>query len=172
MHPDSPIITREESESVSCNEKGVLTSLRDHQTFTASPVVTQVEPQVSYRNWRKPTRFHLHCKMMPDSPALPPEQFRVTHQTRRETWLPLWNSREFPEPSQVQRNPEVTATTRKRYVYRNHLEMKSDLWLRIKRNVNFPQAPQEQASLSYRYGRGTLSILAQVIWTLRCPDSK
>ena len=96
MHPNSPATTREESRSVSANEKGGLTSLRDHQRFTAIPVVTPVEPRVSYCNLRKPRRFHLQGKMMPNSPALPPEQFHVPHQTWREASLPLWNYRESP----------------------------------------------------------------------------
>ena len=80
----SPVETREESQSVSGNEKGGLTSLRNHQKFTAIRVVTQVEPRVSYHNLRKPTRFHLQGKMMAGSPALPPEHFRVPHQTQKE----------------------------------------------------------------------------------------
>ena len=93
MHPDSSTTTREESKSVSGNEKGGLTSLREHQRFTTIPIVIQVEPRVSYCNLRKPTRFHLQCKMTPDSPALDSEQFCVSHQTWREAWLPLWNAR-------------------------------------------------------------------------------
>ena len=42
----------------------------------------------------------------------------------------------------------------------------------MKRYANFPQAPQEEASLNNRHVRGTLSLLPQVEWTLRCPDSK
>ena len=84
MHPNSPTTTREESQSVSANEKGGLTSLRNHKRFTAIPVVTREEPRVSYRNWSKTTRFHLQSKMMPDSPALPPEQFRLPQPTQKE----------------------------------------------------------------------------------------
>ena len=40
------------------------------------------------------------------------------------------------------------------------------------RYANFPQAPQEEALLSNRYVRGTLSFLRQVEWTPRCADSK
>ena len=81
MHPDSTASTREESQSVSGNEKRALTSLRNHERFTVVPIVTQEEPRVSYRNLSKTKKFHFQCKMMPDSPALPPEQFRVPHQT-------------------------------------------------------------------------------------------
>ena len=37
---------------------------------------------------------------------------------------------------------------------------------------NFPQAPQEEPSLSNRYVRGTLSLLPQLEWILKCPDLK
>ena len=81
MHPNSPATTRKESQSVSGNEKGGLTSLRNHERFTAVPIVTQEEPRVSYCNLSKTTRFHLQSKMMPDSPALPPEQLHIPQQT-------------------------------------------------------------------------------------------
>ena len=45
-------------------------------------------------------------------------------------------------------------------------------WHRLKRYANFPQAPQEEASLSNKYVGGTLSLLSQVEWTQRCPISK
>ena len=44
------------------------------------------------------------------------------------------------------------------------------LWL--KRWATYPQAPQEESSLSNRYVRGSLCFLSQVEWTPRCPDSK
>ena len=80
MRPNYPVKTREESHSVSCNEKGGLTSLRNHERFTAIPIVTRKEPRVSYHNLSKTTRFHIQCKMMSDSSALPPEQFRLPQQ--------------------------------------------------------------------------------------------
>ena len=46
MRPVSPAMTREESKSVSGNEKGGLTSLRNHKSFTAIPEGTQEEPGV------------------------------------------------------------------------------------------------------------------------------
>ena len=42
----------------------------------------------------------------------------------------------------------------------------------MKRYTDFPQAPQEEASLSSRYVTGTLSLLPQVEWTPRCTDLK
>ena len=44
--------------------------------------------------------------------------------------------------------------------------------LLLKRLAKFPQAPQEYPSLSNRYVRGTLSLLPQIKWIPRCPDSK
>ena len=52
------------------------------------------------------------------------------------------------------------------------LKMRADSLASTEVQVNFPQAPQEEASLSNRYVRGTLSLLPQVEWTPRCPDSK
>ena len=81
MRPHSPATTREESQSVSGNEKGGLTSLRNHERFTAVPVVTREKPRVSYRNLSKTTRIHSQCKMMPDSPTLPSEQLHIPQST-------------------------------------------------------------------------------------------
>ena len=44
MRPDLPVTTREESESISGNEKGGLTSLRNHERLTAMAIVTREEP--------------------------------------------------------------------------------------------------------------------------------
>ena len=54
----------------------------------------------------------------------------------------------------------------------NHLEMRVDSLFLTQEECNFPQAPEQEASLSYRYLRGTLSFLPQVEWTPRCRDSK
>ena len=40
-------------------------------------------------------------------------------------------------------------------------ELEVIIWLRLKRNPHFPQAPQEEDSLSYRYVSGTRSLLPQ-----------
>ena len=70
IHPDSPVTTQEESQSVSGNERGGLTTLRNHESFTVVPVFSRKEPRVSYCNLSKTTGFHLQCKMMPDSPGI------------------------------------------------------------------------------------------------------
>ena len=141
MHPDSPATTREESRSVSANEKGSLTSLRDHQRFTAIPVVTPVEPRVSYCNLRKPRRFHLQGKMMPNSPALPPEQFRVPHQTWREASLPLWSPQEKQHKSRG--TPKSLREHKRAPCTPNHLEMRADALA----------SPREDCRLSTRTSR-------------------
>ena len=53
-----------------------------------------------------------------------------------------------------------------------HLEMRADSLASTEEQASFPQSPQEEASLSSRNVRGTLSLLPQVKWTPRCPDSK
>ena len=45
-------------------------------------------------------------------------------------------------------------------------------WLWVKRCASFPQAPQEEFSLSSGVVRGTLHFLSQVEWTPRGTDSK
>ena len=42
----------------------------------------------------------------------------------------------------------------------------------LKSKDNYPQAPQEEPSLSNRYVKGTLSLLPQMDWIPRCLDSK
>ena len=42
----------------------------------------------------------------------------------------------------------------------------------LKSNANYPQAPQEEDSLSYRYVSGTQSLLLNGEWTMRCTDLK
>ena len=84
---------------------------------------------------------------------------------------------------QLQRFPETTipsieehqflhSNSRKAPCTPSRLELRADSLALTKRYANFPQAPQEEASLRNRYVRGTLSLLSQVEWTSRCPDSK
>ena len=42
----------------------------------------------------------------------------------------------------------------------------------LKRYATYPQAPQEEPSLSNRYVRGTLNMLPHMQWILRFPDLK
>ena len=50
--------------------------------------------------------------------------------------------------------------------------MRADSLASTEDQGNFPQAAQEEASLSDSYARRTLSLLPEVEWTLTCPDSK
>ena len=52
------------------------------------------------------------------------------------------------------------------------LEMRGDSLASTEEQANFPQAPQEEASPSNRHVKGPLSLLPQVEWTPRCPDTK
>ena len=106
MSPNSPATTREESQSVSGNEKGGLTSLRNHKRFTTIPVVTREEPRVSYRNLSKTTRFHLQCKMMPDSPALPPEQFHLPQPAQEHCHKSRGTPRSLPQSKRAPCTPK------------------------------------------------------------------
>ena len=87
--------------------------------------------------------------------------------------LPWGNYRDsLRHPSQVYMNINFSTATRGK-LHAPHiisrLELIPRLWL--KRWANFPQAPQEEFSLSNRYVRTTLCFLSQVEWTLRGPDS-
>ena len=79
---------------------------------------------------------------------------------------------------QLQRFPENTtpgleehqvqhSNSRKAPGTPNHLEMRVP-WVGLKGYAHFPQAPQEEASLSNRYVRATLNLLRQVEWTPKC----
>ena len=112
--------------------------------------------------------------MMTNSPALTSEQCPVPHLTGQLAWLPLGNSRDsLRQPSEVYRNTNFsTGTLRK--LHEPHIVLRIELIPRIllKRKATFPQAPQEEPSLSNRYVRGTLNLLPHVQWIPRFPDSK
>ena len=59
-------------------------------------------------------------------------------------------------------------------LYAPHIVSRRELIPRIllNRSANFPQAPQEEPSLSNRYVRVTLSLLPQVEWVPRFPHKK
>ena len=126
MHPDSTDTTREESQSVSGYEKGGLTFLRNHQRFTTIHVVTRVEPRVSYANLRKPTKFHLQCKMMLNSPAWSPEQFRAPHKHERRLDFLYGNSESPQEHCHNSREtPKSLLQLERALCNPNHLKMRA-----------------------------------------------
>ena len=103
-------------------------------------------------------------EMMTNSPALASEQCPVPHHTGKLSWLPLGNPRDsLRHPSQVYRNTNFSTGTRGK-LHAAHMVSRSELIPRIllNRYANFPQAPQEDPSLSNRFVRGTLNSLPHV----------
>ena len=145
-------------------------------TTESSPEI----PHMSRRTLMSPQECEIarcspnHHEMTTDSLALASEQCPVPHLTGQLAWLPLGNSRDsLRQPSEVYRNTNFsTGTLRK--LHEPHIVLRIELIPRIllKRKATFPQAPQEEPSLSNRYVRGTLNLLPHVQWMRRFPDSK
>ena len=113
-------------------------------------------------------------EMVTNSPALPSEQCPIPHHTGQLTWFPLGNSRDsLRHPSQVYRNINFSAGTRGK-LHAPHITSRRELIPRIllKRYATFPQAPQEEPSLSNLYVRGTQNLLPHMQVIPRFPDSK
>ena len=113
-------------------------------------------------------------EMTTSSPSLASEQCPIPHHTGQLAWLSLGNSRDFlGYPSQVYRNTNFSIGTR-RELHAPHIFSRRELIPRIllKTLATFPQAPQEEPSLSNRYVRGTLNLLPHVQWIPRFLDSK
>ena len=111
-------------------------------------------------------------KMTTGSPALASEQSPVPHHTGQVERLPLGNFRDsLRHPFQVYRNTSFSTGTLGK-LNAPHIVWRRELIPRIllKWLAKFPQAPQEELSLSNRYVRGTLSLLPQMESTPRCPD--
>ena len=112
--------------------------------------------------------------MLTNSPSLASVQCPVPHHTGQLAWLPLGNSRDsLRHPSQVYRNTNCSTGTRGK-LHAPHIILRRELIPKIllKREANFPQAPQEETSISNRYVRGTLNLLRHVQWIPRFPESK
>ena len=113
-------------------------------------------------------------EMTTNSPALASKQCPIPHHTGQLAWLPLGNSRDsLRHPSQVYRNTNFSTGTRGK-LHAPHIISRGELIPRIllKRFSTFPQAPQEEPSLSNWYVRGTLNLLPHLPWIPRFPDSK
>ena len=113
-------------------------------------------------------------EMTTNSPALASEQCPISHHTGQLSWFPLGNSRDsLRHPSQVYRNTNFSTGTRGK-LHAPHIISKRELIPRIllNRQTTFPQAPQEEPSLSNQYVRETLNLLPHVQWIPRFPDSK
>ena len=113
-------------------------------------------------------------EMTTNSPALASEQCPIPHHTEQLASLPFGKSRDSLRPrSQVYWNTNFSTLTRGK-LQAPHIVSRGELIPRIllKMEATFPQAPQEEPSLSSRDMRGTLCFLSQVEWTPRGPDSK
>ena len=148
-------------------------SLNKQEFWRDIPILTWDYTPGSSHNSRKTMRLPPHHKRRPESPALHAEQFCIPHQHKR--------SLDFLDgtPESHQDHCHKSRGTLRSLQQHEELQVPQIIlrweltaWLQLKRNGKFPQAPQEEASLSYRYVRGTLSLLPQVERTLRCPYSK
>ena len=113
-------------------------------------------------------------EMVTNSPALASEQCPFPHHTGKLAWLPLGNSRvSLRHLSQVYRTTNFSTGTRGK-LHAPHIISRTALIPRIllMRYSTFPQAIQEEPSLSNQYVRVTLNLLPYVQWTLKFPDSK
>ena len=113
-------------------------------------------------------------EMMTNSTALASEQCPIPHYRGLLAWLILGNPRDcLRHPSQVYRNTNFYTGTQGK-LHASHIISRRELISRIllKRQATFPQAPQEEPTLSDRYVRGTLNLLRHVQWIVRFPDLK
>ena len=112
--------------------------------------------------------------MTANSPALASEQCPIPHRTGQLAWLPLGNYRDsLRHPSQVYRNTNFSTGNRGK-LHAPHIILRRALFPRIllTRQATFPQAPQEEPSLSNRYVRGTRNLLTHVQSIPRFPESE
>ena len=113
-------------------------------------------------------------EMTTNSPALASKQCPIHHQTGQLSWIPLATSRDSLRHSfHIYRNTNFSTETRGK-LHAPHIVSRRELIPRIllTRKASFPQAPQEEPSLSNRYVRGTLNLLPHGQWIPRFPDSK
>ena len=132
--------------------------------------MTLISPKKCEIAWCSPNQL----EMMTNSPTLGSEQCLVPHHTGQLAWLPLGNSRDsLRHPCQVYRNSNFSTGIGGK-LNAPHIVSRRGLIPRIllKRWATFPQASQEEPSLSNRYVRGTLNLLPHVQWIPRFPDSK
>ena len=144
---------------------------------------TESSPDVSHKSRRtlmSPQEYEIgrcspnQLEMTTNSPALASEQCPIPHYTGQLAWLPLGNSRDsLRHLSQVYRNTNFSTGNRGK-LHAPHITSRRELIPRtlLKRSATFPQAAQEEPSLSNRYVRGTLNLLPHVQWIPRYPNSK
>ena len=144
---------------------------------------TESPPEVPHKSGRTLMSTHecqiARCspnklEMMTNSTALTSEQFPIPHHRGLLAWLILGNPRDsLRHLSQIYRNTNFCTGTRGK-LHAPHIISRRALIARIllKKLATFPQAPQEEPSLSSRYVRGTLNLLPNVQWIPRFPDLK
>ena len=132
--------------------------------------MTLMSPNECEIVWCNPKQF----EMTPSSPVLDLVISPVPHPTRQVACLTLGNYRDsLIYSSQIQRNTNFSTGTRRKLHGRHIISGRERIpRILLKKQAKFPQAPQEYRSLSNRYVRGSLRLLPQVEWILRCPDSK
>ena len=112
-------------------------------------------------------------EMTTNSPFWASEKCPISDHTGRLAWLPLGNSRDsFRQPSQVYRNTNFSLGTRGKLLALHIVSRRPDSQDSIKEVGHIPTTPQEEPSLSNRYGRGTLNLLRHVQWKPRFPELK
>ena len=113
-------------------------------------------------------------EMMTNSPVLSSEQCPIPHHIKQLAWLLLGNSRDsLRHPSQVYRNTNFSTATRGKLHAPHSVSIREQIpRILLKRLATFPQAPQEEPSLSNWYVRGTLNLRPHVQWILRFPNLK
>ena len=134
---------------------------------------TESAPEIPHKS-RRTMMSRQECKidrcspnqleMMTSSPELASVQCPVPRHTEQLAWLPLGISRDsLRHPSQVYRNTNFSTGTRGK-LHAPHIISRRELNPRmlLKRKPTFPQAPQDEPSLSNRYVRGTLNLLPDV----------
>ena len=118
---------------------------------------TLMSPQECEIAWCRTNQL----EMTTNSSALAPEQCPILHHTGQLAWIPFGNSRDsLRQPSQVYRNTNFSSGNRAN-LNAPHIVSRRELIPRIilKRKSTFPQATQEEPSLSNWYVRGTLNLL-------------
>ena len=130
---------------------------------------TLISPQECEIVRGSPNQLEIHL----DSPALAPEHPSCPSYTKS-GFTSLRQLRDsLRKASQVYRNTNFSTEIRGK-LNSPHNVSRRELIPRILLNskANFPQAPQEEPSLSNKYVRGTPSLLPQVEWIPRFPDLK
>ena len=111
-------------------------------------------------------------EMTTNSPALASEQCPIPDHTGWLALLPLGNSRDYlRHSSQVYRNTNFRLGKQGKLYALHIVSRRADSQDSIKEVGHIPTTPQEEASLSNWYVRGTLNLLRHVQWIPKFPES-